>query len=70
MYKPKTENWKREIQKLAADFKVPKAIYNYIISETENIKVIPKFYTVPDDYLYDTAQRKLKRYIYKRLNAA
>lgn len=64
------ENWKIELQKVARDFFVPARVLYYIITETEKETAVPSFYTVTEEYLYDTAQRKLKRYILKQLSVA
>lgn len=59
------EIWKKELLKLAKDFRVPLRICNYIISETE--KITTSNYREEENFLYNTAHRKLKAYIFARL---
>lgn len=62
--------WQIEIINLAKDFCVPKAIYKKIITNTQTheIDTIPvSYHKNKDKYLYNMAQRELKKYLWQVL---
>lgn len=62
--------WKMEIINLAKDFCVPKAIYKGIINhvETHDKDTVPvSYHKNRDKYLYNMAQRELKKYLWQVL---
>lgn len=62
--------WQIEIINLAKDFRVPKAIYKKIITNTQTHKIdtIPvSYHNNRNRFLYDMAHRKLKQYLWQIL---
>ena len=60
-------NWQEEITDIAKAFKISKYIYLPIINATAHISTaqMPMYYHGNiDDYYYDTAYRKLKKFIF------
>lgn len=64
--------WKKELRKLTKDFGLTPIIYKVVVDATVKQckgKEKPPYYKTMEDYMYDIAQRKLRTYIMRKLEA-
>ena len=62
-------NWAKDIKEIAKSFKISRFIYKPIIEEVATLSTenMPLYYKGnKNDYLYDMAYRKLKKWIFNK----